>query len=88
MEDDPQNNLALKKFDMVYIRDKKGWEDEKHVQLKGEIVYPGDYVLLSGETLGDLIERAGGFTKDAYLPAATLTRPSVKALERKRTDEM
>ena len=87
MEDDPQNNLALKKFDMVYIRDKKGWEDEKHVQLKGEIVYPGDYVLLSGETLGDLIERAGGFTKDAYLPAATLTRPSVKALERKRTDE-
>jgi protein involved in polysaccharide export with SLBB domain len=87
LSDDPQNNLALKKFDMVYIRSKKGWENEKHVQLKGEIVYSGEYVLLSGETLGDIIERAGGFTKDAYLPAATLTRPSVKALERKRIDE-
>jgi protein involved in polysaccharide export with SLBB domain len=85
--DDAQNNLVLKKFDMVFIRNKKGWEDEKHVQLKGEIVFPGEYILLGGETLGDLIERAGGFTKDAYLPAATLTRPSVKALERKRTDE-
>jgi protein involved in polysaccharide export with SLBB domain len=87
LADDSQNNLVLKKFDMVYIRNKKGWEDEKHAQLKGEITYPGDYVLLSGETLGDLIERAGGFTRDAYLPAATLTRPSVKALERKRVDE-
>ena len=85
--DDAQNNLVLKKFDMVFIRNKKGWEDEKHVQLKGEIVFPGEYILLGGETLGDLIKRAGGFTKDAYLPAATLTRPSVKALERKRTDE-
>jgi protein involved in polysaccharide export with SLBB domain len=87
MADDAQNNLVLKKFDMVFIRNKKGWEDEKHVQLRGEIVYPGEYVLLNGETLGDLINRAGGFTGDAYLPAAILTRPSVKALERKRTDE-
>ena len=87
LSDNPQNNMGLKKFDMVYIRSKKGWENEKHVHLKGEIVYSGEYVLLSGETLGDIIERAGGFTKDAYLPAATLTRPSVKALERKRMDE-
>lgn len=87
MEDDPQNNLVLRKFDIVYVRNKKGWEEEKHVELRGEVVYPGDYVLLEGETLGHLIDRSGGFTKDAYLPAAVLTRPSVGAYERKRMEQ-
>ena len=87
LADDPKHNLTLKRFDRVYIRNKKGWEDERRVTLKGEFTYPGEYVLLERETLGQLIDRAGGFTKDAYLPAALLIRPSVKSLERKRTDE-
>jgi len=87
LADDPRSNLILNKFDVVFIRNKKGWEKEKHVMLQGEIVYQGEYVLLNGETLSGLIDRAGGFTKNAYLPAAILVRQSVKALERKRTDE-
>jgi len=87
MEDDSRNNLVLKKFDVIFIRNKKGWEEEKHAELRGEVVYPGNYVLLEGETLGSLIDRAGGFTGDAYLPAATMTRQSVRTLERKRLDE-
>ena len=87
LADDPKHNLALKRFDRVYIRSKKGWEEEKRVVLKGEFTYSGEYVLLEHETLGQLIDRAGGFTKDAYLPAALLIRPSVRTLERKRTDE-
>jgi protein involved in polysaccharide export with SLBB domain len=87
LADDPKHNLALKRFDRVYIRNKKGWEEEKRIVLKGEFVFPGEYVLVDREPLGNLIERAGGFTKDAYLPAALLLRPSVKSLEQKRTDE-
>jgi protein involved in polysaccharide export with SLBB domain len=87
LSDDPKNNLALKRFDRVYIRSKKGWEEEKRMALKGEFTYSGEYVLLEHETLGELIDRAGGFTKDAYLPGALLLRPSVKALEQKRTGE-
>jgi protein involved in polysaccharide export with SLBB domain len=87
MADDTGNNIVLKKFDVIYIRNKKGWEQQKRVILKGEIVYPGEYVLIEGETLGEIIQRAGGFTAEAYLPAATLTRPSTKELERKRMNE-
>lgn len=87
MQDDPKHNLELRKFDMIYIRNKKGWEEEKKVVLKGEVVYPGEYVLFSGETLGNLIDRAGGFTNDVFLPAAILTRTSVSTLERKRMEE-
>jgi protein involved in polysaccharide export with SLBB domain len=87
LADDPKHNLALKRFDRVYIRSKKGWEEEKRILLRGEFTYSGEYVLLEHETLGRLIDRAGGFTKDAYLPGALLIRPSVKTLEQKRTDE-
>jgi len=87
LQDDPKNNIVLKKYDAVFIRNKKGWEQEKHVALSGEITYSGEYILLKGETLKELVGRAGGFTKDAYLPAATLTRPTVRLLERKRNED-
>jgi len=87
MADDPQHNLLLEKFDRVYVRRKEGWEDEKTVVLSGEVRFPGTYVVFEGESLEKLIERAGGFTEDAYLSAAIYTRPSVKVFERKRIDE-
>jgi polysaccharide export outer membrane protein len=57
------------------------------VTLKGQFVYPGTYVIFEGETLGDLIKRAGGFKKDAYLAASIFTRQSVKSLEERRKAE-
>jgi len=64
-----------------------GWEEERKVFLKGQIVYPGEYILYEGETLGDLIKRAGGIKDDAYLAAAMFTRRSVKEFENKRMEE-
>lgn len=87
MGDEPEHNMLLQRFDRVYVRQKRGWEEEKTVVLSGEFVYPGTYVAFEGETLDELIERAGGFTKDAYLNAAIMTRPSVRQLEKKRLDE-
>jgi protein involved in polysaccharide export with SLBB domain len=87
LANDSSNNMLLKKFDRVYVRTKKGWQDERRVMLKGEFVFPGEYVVLEKETLGHLIERAGGFTKEAYLPAALVCRSSVRMLEQKRNDD-
>jgi len=87
MKGDPEHNLPLSKFDHVSIRTKLGWEEQQTITLVGEFTYPGMYVVLEGETLGQLIKRAGGFKQSAYLPAAILTRESVKALERKRIEE-
>jgi polysaccharide biosynthesis/export protein len=87
LADDPKHNMLLRKFDRVYIRTKKGWEQERRVTLKGEFVYPGDYVIFEKETMGHIIERAGGFTGEAYLPAVVVTRVSVRKLEQKRLDE-
>lgn len=87
MADSSGDNLILRKSDHIFIRSKKGWEEERNVSLRGQIVYPGKYILYEGETLGDLIKRAGGFKDDAYLAAAVFTRISVKEFENKRMEE-
>jgi polysaccharide biosynthesis/export protein len=87
MNDDAQHNLPLLRADRVFIRQKKGWEDERKVVLKGQFMYPGTYVIFEGETLGELIKRAGGFKEDAYLAASIFTRNSVRLLEEQRKKE-
>jgi protein involved in polysaccharide export with SLBB domain len=84
MNGDKTHNAVLARNDKIFIRSMKGWESERSVRLSGQITYPGVYVALEGETLGDLIKRAGGFKPDAYLPAAIFTRRSVKAMEESR----
>lgn len=45
--------------------------EPRAVTLEGEVVRPGRYDVLRGETLSSLIARAGGLTADAY-PAGTV----------------
>ena len=84
MRGDPAYNIALQRGDRIFIRSMKGWEPPRSVRLHGQVYFPGTYVLLEHETLGDLIDRAGGFRPDAYLPAAVFTRQSVRELEARK----
>lgn len=51
------------------------------VLLSGEVVRPGLYAIRKGETLSQLLERAGGLTVYAYPYGAVFTRQSVKEAE-------
>ena len=44
------------------------------IELKGEISYPGQYQARKGDKLFDLINRAGGITRNTYLPRAYIFR--------------
>lgn len=44
------------------------------VEMKGEISYPGAYEIRNGDKLFDLINRAGGITRNTYLPRAYIFR--------------
>lgn len=48
------------------------------VRIEGEVRRPGVYPVESGETLVNLIEKAGGPTADAFLFGAEFTRESVR----------
>jgi polysaccharide biosynthesis/export protein len=44
------------------------------VEVKGEVSYPGQYEIRKGDKLFDVINRAGGITRNTYLPRAYVFR--------------
>ncbi len=62
-------------------------EQTKLVRLEGEFVHAGIYTVLPGETLRDLVARAGGFSPNAYLYGSEFTRESTRAIQQARIDE-
>jgi protein involved in polysaccharide export with SLBB domain len=59
----------------------------KYVDLEGEFVHSGIYSVQPGETLRDLVRRAGGLTPRAYLYGSEFTRESTRLLQQQRLDE-
>jgi protein involved in polysaccharide export with SLBB domain len=59
----------------------------KTVTLDGEFAHAGVYTVKPGESLRDLVERAGGLTADAYLYGSEFTRESTRAVQQARIDE-
>ena len=57
------------------------------VRLEGEVKMAGIYSVRPGETLRDLVARAGGLTDKAYLYAAEFTRESTKREQQKRLND-
>jgi len=62
-------------------------QQTKLVTLAGEFVHAGVYSVQPGETFNHLVERAGGFTPDAYLYGSMFTRKSTRAVQQARIDE-
>ena len=59
----------------------------KFVRLDGEIAHAGIYTVQPGETLRQLVERAGGVTPNAYLYGSEFTRESTRIIQQARIDE-
>ncbi len=67
--------FQLQDFDQVFIRRKPKWEEKRNVILQGEVLFPGTFALIrEGESVADLIERAGGFTPYAFPEGARFYR--------------
>ncbi|MGD0095164.1 MAG: SLBB domain-containing protein [Terracidiphilus sp.] len=57
------------------------------VILDGEFAHAGAYTALPGETLRQLVDRAGGLSPNAYLYGSEFTRETVRAVQQARIDE-
>jgi len=76
-------DIMLQVGDMLFVKREPGLTEKKLVTVKGEVRFPGTYPVIEGERLSDLIARAGGYTKDAFLPGAMFTRKSIKEVQEK-----
>lgn len=81
-------DFTLKPYDELYVKTIPNWYKKETVTIKGEVKYPGVYVIQKGERLADVIKRAGGFTRDSYLYGAVFTRESVRKMQQDRINKM
>ncbi len=81
-------NMLLAGRDVVNIFQQSNWNEELKVTLKGEVKYPGEYEIKEGETLSDVIARAGGLTDKAHPESAFFTREDLKELEEEQAESM
>lgn len=85
---DPGADLALEPFDVLTIKELPQWAREESVELRGEVRFPGRYVLKRGETLKSLLIRAGGLTDLAFPEGAVFTREELRKREQQQIDEL
>lgn len=91
-------NIPLRPFDVVTVRRKAGYQIPESVIVSGQVQYPGPYALNDrSERVSSILQRAGGYTADAYPEGAYLkrykteterikAREAAKALEKNITD--
>jgi protein involved in polysaccharide export with SLBB domain len=89
---DPAQDLELRPGDIVTILSQKDVlvpreEQTKYIRLEGEFVSAGVYSVRPGETLADVVRRAGGLTSKAYLYGSNFTRESARIFQQQRLDE-
>lgn len=83
-----QDDTLLVAGDSLMVKQIPLWRDKEVVSLVGEFVHPGDYPILPGETLIDVIRRAGGLTPQAYPAGAIFSRAELRRLEEERLEDL
>jgi len=92
LDGDETQNLELRPGDVVTIFSQADIrvavsQQNPKVRLEGEFHTAGVYDVRPGETLGSLIQRAGGLTPQAYLYGSEFTRESTRVDQQRRLDQ-
>jgi len=87
LQGDEANNVELLSGDVVTIYGQKDIRvpvsrQTRLVSLEGEIASPGVYQLQPGDTLQGVIQRAGGFTAQAYVYGMEFSREETRQRQR------
>ncbi|MCH2455699.1 MAG: SLBB domain-containing protein [Idiomarina sp.] len=79
-----QADVPIQGRDRLNVLSIPEWQSTYEVTLRGEVRFPGTYAIKRGETLTQLIDRAGGFTDHAFIEGAVFTRQEIRQRERER----
>ena len=88
MSGDPQANLLLEPHDQLQVKLVPQWTDPWEVTLEGEFTFPGTYSIKQGETLGSVLERAGGLTDLAFPGGVIFLREDTRERERQQLETL
>lgn len=85
---DREHDILLQDLDQLVVRRISDIDLNRTVEVVGEVRFPGIYPIQKSERLSSLLQRAGGFAPEAYLRGVTFTRPSVKADQTRRLQQL
>lgn len=74
---DPEQDIEIREFDTIKLFSKWKLQEKMRVRVSGEVQNSGEYPLLSGMTVRDLLLQAGNPTAAAYLKDAEISRMSI-----------
>lgn len=74
--------------DTLQVKQIPLWKQKETVEILGEVIFPGIYTILPGETLMGVLTRAGGLTPHAYPLGAVFSRQELRLLEQERLTEL
>ena len=76
------NSVKAEDGDLIYIRE----YPFREVKISGAVMKPGTYIMSASESINDLVDKAGGFTKNAYLHGAIYTNEDAKKINKAAND--
>jgi len=82
------DSFALEAKDKLAVYITPEYRENLTITLNGEVRFPGSYEFKRGETLSQVIKRAGGFTSMAHIAASVFTREDLKIQEAKQLQEL
>jgi protein involved in polysaccharide export with SLBB domain len=90
---DVDHNIELRPGDRIGVYNKAEVpvpisQRTRLVKVLGEVKVPGVYQVMPGETLTDIVNRAGGLTPDAYVFGSVFTRESTKTSQQNELDRL
>lgn len=77
-----KHNIKLKHQDRLFLRQDAKYIETPALEVRGQVKYPGKYLIREGEKLSSIFKRAGGFTDKAFLKGCVFKREAVKGRER------
>ncbi len=81
-----ESDLVLSSYDFLSIRRIPEWDARWSVYLEGEVRFPGEYRVKRGESLSEVLQRAGGLTDAAFAQGAVFLRESLKEREQEQLE--
>ena len=82
------STMALQPSDYVEFRTIPDFRETQTISLEGEFVFPGTYAFDKGENLSSVIQRAGGFTDEAFVGGSIFLREALKIREQQELDRL
>lgn len=84
---DAAENAKVGPRDRLNVLEQPNANLRRTVTLQGEVRFPGTYSVRQGETMHELIERAGGLTGFAHPQGAIFTREALRLQEEKQLNQ-